>query len=225
MQRPKKYSITAPTAASANGISTSQKPAGGGSQNLTITGSLATAGVATMGTARRVRITSDADDSARTFVLTGTDRNGSAITETITGPNATTVDSLKDFKTVTIVNVDSNTAGNITVGTSGNFSSQWFPVDRISTWDLGVSGFLKAGTATWSIEHTLDDPNPPMKVDSSQDIYLKPFQHPSLVNKTTSADGSYSVPITAVRVTFSAYSSTMSMDFWFTPGFTEGGDG
>lgn len=103
-------------AADPNGISLSQTPAAGPNEALTITGALATASVATLGYNRKVTIDAAGDESGRTFTVTGTDENGTAQTEAITGPNATSVAGTKDFLTVTGVSVDANTAGAVTVG-------------------------------------------------------------------------------------------------------------
>ena len=107
------------TAADTDGVCQSQTPAAGGSQNLTINGAQASGGVASFNAGRLITIASASDDSARTFVITGTDVNGDAQTETIAGP-ATTVTGTKYFKTVTVVNVDADTAVAITVGMSAD---------------------------------------------------------------------------------------------------------
>jgi hypothetical protein len=107
------------TAADADGVCTSQTPAAGGEQDLTIDGALSSGGVATFTAARFITIASAADDSARTFTVTGTDVNGAVQTETIAGP-ATTVTGTSYFRTVTQVTVDDDTAGAITVGMANN---------------------------------------------------------------------------------------------------------
>jgi len=111
-----KYIEADTVAADADGVCQSQTPAAGGVQNLTINGALSSGGVATFVAARLITITSAGADSGRTFTVTGTDVNGSAQTETITGPATTTVTGTKYFRTVTQVSVDANTAGAITVG-------------------------------------------------------------------------------------------------------------
>lgn len=227
MQRLKSVTL-APVAAVANGISTSQKPAAGGAQSLTITGSLAAGGVATMDLARRVAIASSADDSGRTFTITGTDRRGNAQTETITGPNTATVTSLKDFKTVTAVSVDDNTAGNITVGTNGKISTQWLPVDRLGVRSLGI-GVRQSGVATWTIEHAMQSPFtagvgvlPPGGIANPP--YLTPYPHPVLQDKTVGDYGAYDgAAITAVRLTITAFTAGASLTADFAPGFVGGG--
>lgn len=115
-----KYFAADTTAADADGVCQSQTPAAGGVQNLTINGALASGGVATFSAARLITITSAGADGGRTFTITGTDVNGSAQTEAITGPATTTVTGTKYFRTVTQVSVDNNTAGAITVGMANN---------------------------------------------------------------------------------------------------------
>lgn len=115
-----KYFAADGDAADADSICQSQTPAAGGSQNLTINGANASGGVATFTAARKVTITSAGTDDGRTFTITGTDINGAAQTETITGPDTTTVTGASYFKTVTQVTVDNDTAGAITVGMSAD---------------------------------------------------------------------------------------------------------
>jgi hypothetical protein len=114
-----KYIAADTTAADADGVCQSQTPAAGGEQALTINGALSSGGVATFVAARLITIASAADDSARTFTVTGTDVNGNVQTEVIAGP-ATTVTGTKYFRTVTEVLVDDDTAGAITVGMANN---------------------------------------------------------------------------------------------------------
>ena len=114
-----KYIAADTTAADADGVCQSQTPAAGGEQALTINGALSSGGVATFVAARFITIASAADDSARTFTVTGTDVNGNVQTEVIAGP-ATTVTGTLYFRTVTEVLVDDDTAGAITVGMANN---------------------------------------------------------------------------------------------------------
>ncbi len=86
------------------------KIAAGHTENLTV--------VATIPTAAVVGVTSDQDESGDTFTITGTDVNGTVISEAIAGPDGTpTVEyTSKVFKTVTTVAVGSANSGNVTVG-------------------------------------------------------------------------------------------------------------
>ena len=111
------YTINDGASYDSDAICLAQTPAAGGSQALTIAGTLATAGVATMDIPRHVIIDSTADDSGRSFTVVGTNDYGDKLTETITGPNTATTRGLQRFKTVTSVTVDDDTAGEISVGT------------------------------------------------------------------------------------------------------------
>lgn len=128
-------------AASANAICTSQKPTGAG--YLTLNGALATSEqdtgqwpsatrtVAVMDAYRHVSIASDADDSGRTFVVTGTDPAGAVFSETLTGPNAGAVSSVNSFVKVIVVNIDGAATGNLTVGTDNAAETPWLPVSYL----------------------------------------------------------------------------------------------
>ena len=182
-----------------NGVSVSQTPAGGGSQELTITGALASGGVATMDIARRVSITSAGNDSARTFTITGTDRYGDTLTEDITGPNATLVVGTKDFLTVTSVLVDDDTAGAILVGSSDETTSPWIPVDaHRNSVNISFSMSLSSdANFTYGVEHTFDNPFEGLPSSS--------FPHDSITGETTDQEGSYIVPIMAYRFVITSY--------------------
>jgi len=130
--------------ADADGISTSQTPAGAG--DLTITGALATGGVAILATAgqnvgRRVLITTVSNESAKTLTIYGTDITGNTVSETMTGPNATTGYTALDFVTVTRIAVSAAFTGAVTAGTNGIGGTGWVPLDtdRVGAqWTLGV---------------------------------------------------------------------------------------
>ena len=115
-----KYIAADTTAADADGVCQSQTPAGGGEQNLTINGALASGGVATFTAARLITITCAGADDGRTFTVTGTDVNGNAQTETIAGADTDTSTGTLYFRTVTQVTVDDDTAAAITVGMANN---------------------------------------------------------------------------------------------------------
>ena len=82
--------------------------------NFTINGALASE--ATTGLNSFISISSSSNNSSATFTITGTDIDGNAQTETITGVNNNSVTGSKIFKTVTQISNDNNT-NNINVGT------------------------------------------------------------------------------------------------------------
>lgn len=102
-----------------NGIALAQTP--GGAVNLTLAGALVTSSVAYLTSQRKIVIYAVADESARTFTLTGTNGIGTTVTETITGPTAgASVYSTYTYSTITTVAIDGAGTGDIEVGQVGD---------------------------------------------------------------------------------------------------------
>lgn len=117
-----------------------------------------TNGIATLDKARRVIITSAGNDSNKTFTVTGTDWNGNAASETITGGNAGAVATTRDFLTVTSVVPSAATAGAITIGTNGVASSRPLRLDEYALAPTAIQVDV-TGTVSYTVQSTLDDPN------------------------------------------------------------------
>ena len=84
-----------------NGISVSA--AVGNNASLVIGGALASGGAVTFDEPRNVTITSAGNDSGISFTVTGTDVDGTAQTESITGANADIATGSSTFVTVTAI--------------------------------------------------------------------------------------------------------------------------
>lgn len=192
-------------AASANNICTAQNPAP--SADMTIDGALASGGVATLDVARRVLITSAGNDSAVTFTIYGTNRDGIIMNESILGTNGSTARTSKNFKTVTRIATSGDAANGITVGTTGYASTPWIPQDRgKSPFHLSLGIILSTGASlTYQVEHTLDDIQDISNVGGSGVINV--LTHETLVAKTASDDGNYFFPIRATRLTITSFTS------------------
>lgn len=213
------------TAGSANAIALSQTPGGAG--NLTLNGASVSGGVATLSGAvlqygtgnnsplstkqngRRVVIASTGNDATVVFTITGTDLNGRVITDTITGLNISTGVSNYDFLTVTQIAASAGTAGAITAGTNNTASTPW-NVDNFLAqfWALSVGCKLASGAATYSVDHTYDDPNTSglaSSIEPGSNIPPLVFNLAALNAKSASAEGQYvDQPIFAHRLTISA---------------------
>ena len=85
----------------------------GNNATLVLGGALASGGSVTLTHGRLVTILSTGDDSGISFTVVGTDVNGSAQTESITGVNAGTATSVKSFKTITSITAAGDPAGNV----------------------------------------------------------------------------------------------------------------
>ena len=99
----------------ADGICLAQT-SGATADTLTINGAKASGGVATLNSARQITLASAANLADKTFTITGTDVNGDALTESLTGPNNNTVTSTKHFLTVTEIAFTDGTSGTMTAG-------------------------------------------------------------------------------------------------------------
>ena len=101
-------------------IAASQAVAGAG--NLTINGSFATGGVATVDWPRTIAAASaNNGDTTQTITVTGTDVYGQVMTELLTLTGQTTVKGNKAFATVTQIAASAALAGNITVDVNNVF--------------------------------------------------------------------------------------------------------
>lgn len=126
---------------------------------LVLNGSLVTGGVAVLDTPRRVLFTFAADETGKSFVVTGTNWSGNAISETVAG-NASTASTVLDYKTVTSVTASANGAGNLSIGTSAVAASPWVMVDSWALPQIAIQCNV-IGTANYTVQSTLDDPNDP----------------------------------------------------------------
>ena len=127
---------------------------------VTLNGSLVSGGVATLDQPRRVLFTSVGNDSGITFTVSGTDWNGTPVSEVVTGANATTVYTVYDFKTVTSVVASGASAGNVSIGTNAIASSRPVFIDTYADNSIYVQTDTGGSSAiTYSIQLSGDNPN------------------------------------------------------------------
>ena len=141
--------ITADTTAlDADGISVAA--AVGNNAALVIGGALASGGAVALDSGRVVTILSAGDDSAKSFTVTGTDVNGDAQTESITGANAGTATGSKYFKTISGISAVGNPAGNVSAGINNSAADVIFAgrarlqgINMVCSATAGTLNFLK----------------------------------------------------------------------------------
>lgn len=180
-----------------NAVCTDQTRADAGA--LTINGANTSGGVATFNAAYAVSVTSTGNDSTRTYTITGTNAAGSTISETITGPNTTTVFTTMAFQTVTAVSVaGGGTVGTVRVGFGSFGVTAPIPLDYHGRPEISLQVVVTSGTPTWTVQQTLDD------VQAN----LSPtwFDHPdtNMVAQTVNRQGNYAYIPTAVRLRIAA---------------------
>ena len=124
----------------------------GSAGNFTIDGALSS--TASSNLKSTISISSSSNNASVTFTITGTDVDGVAQTETITGVNANTVNGTKFFKTVSQISSDA-AASDIDVGTVSGFgSTSGTRISIASTANESNNTFTIVGTDTDGLTKT-----------------------------------------------------------------------
>lgn len=188
--------LLTPTAAAVNTISASASPGAGA---ITIGGTMATGGVATLGAAQLITLVSGGNDTGITFTVTGTDSDGRAQTETIAGASTATKTLTKYFKTVSSVTHTGSVAGTLSIGnTIDSVSNTIRPDLSTSPIAIGIGVTLVSGTATYKVQHSYQDgstSHPLLWFDNSAGA------------KSASSEATYSAPVACIRILLSASAS------------------
>lgn len=187
------------TALDRDGIALAQEPVAAG--NLTLNGTLATGGVATVPTGQQiVGVYSAANIAARVFTIYGTDDEGKAISEAVTGVNAGTVSTSLNFKTVTRVAVDAATTADVEVGITGVSATKPIPLDQhVSPFAVALFLQIASGdTVNVTVQYTPDDVFDLTAVTTAGGIVWT--AHPNLTGKAADADSNLAFPAAAVRL-------------------------
>ena len=175
----------------------------GGAGNLVL--AAAASAIDSSGAARILLITTTENDSARTLTITGTDVNGNAISETITGAglNNTTTVSTKLYKSVSSIASDGAIAANISVGTTNTTLtavSQLVPLNYYSRTGVQVAVEV-TGTVNFTVQETFD---PILANGTSNVVYFSPS---ALASKTSSTTSNLDVGATGMNVQINSYSN------------------
>ena len=140
-------------AADPDGISASASV--GNNAAFVIGGALHSGGTVTLGgSARKVVLVSAGDDSSISFTVVGTDINGTALTETVSGVDSDTATSTKYFKTITGITAVGNPAGAMEAGTATAAA------DVVHAGRVRLKGYsIVSGGTAGAIEFFNGDPN------------------------------------------------------------------
>lgn len=199
--RPVRVTVGPLASASANAIALSQTPSAGA---LALNGALASGGVATLDTARRVLFTFAADETGHSFVVTGTDWQGVVISETVAGTTAGTVYTAQDYKTVTSITISANATGALTVGTNGVASTPPVVLDVYARSTIALQATV-TGTVNYTVRQTLDSP---WNIEPESWTWVN---HPdtNLVAATSTQQGNYAYPPSMTRITLNSGSGSV----------------
>ena len=204
--RPINVTVGPLAAASANNVCTSQAIAANAS--FAINGTLASGGVATTDTPRRILFTASVNAGTAVFTMTGTDGNGQVQTESVTVVGTTSAYTALDYKTVTAVSVNASVTA--TVGTNGVASSPWIRLDEWSTFPTAMQATV-TGTVNYSVQQTLQDPNSPTNPIAPALVTFMNSSDPAVVNATASAQSSYTYAPIFCKVTLNSGTGSVNL--------------
>ena len=205
-------------AANASAICASQTPGAGA---LALNGAAVAGGIALLDAARRVLVTTTANELGKTLTLVGVDRERNPIQEVLALPNAGTVFTQQDFFRVTSASISAAAAGPLAVGTNGTASTRWIRLDPAMP-NFGASLGVNFGgvAASATVEVTLDPVDKSMsdRMNGSYDesaaglpgafVPPVPFAASGAAALTTDTLVAMTTPAQAVRLTVSSGAAT-----------------
>ena len=139
-----------------------------------------------------IRNDSVTDHSAKTAIVVGTGPNGEPQTKTYNLPGTSATITSADYWLSVSSVTPSATIGTDTmdIGWAADAVSAWyFPKTWPEHFSIGF-GCVISGTPTYTVQHSYGDG--------------APFNHSVVAAKTANSDGSYSAPIAAIRLLFTA---------------------
>ena len=179
----------------------------GFASNVTGAAFVLTANAATDGLAHQVSIRNDSatDHTGKTVTLVGTDADGKAQTEVVTGPNnAATVESTLYFKTLTSATPSATIGGDtFDIGWVDEVASITYPLDWRSTMQATLAVNV-TGTIDYTVQETFDQIQG-QGTDPQQEVAWFPIT--ALSAKTADIVAAASLGATAVRLLVNSYSS------------------
>lgn len=182
----------------------------GGAGSFTLNGAGVTSGewVTPDLFAKQIGFTSTGNISARTFTVTGyQDKNRTIlITETLSGPNNNTVETINYFYSIQSISSDGAVATNTKAGPVDEAISQIIPIKRTSSdrnqREVGLT-FIVTGTINYTVQQTNDD------VQSLTDRTFNwlDSDDTNVVGAVVSKNSNYVAVPQAMRVKINSYSS------------------
>jgi|SRR5215831_4324718 len=209
----------------ANSVAGSQTPVSG--TPLTINGTAASGGVATLDTQRQIVVNYGVEAAQRTMTLTGATDTGAQISETLTIPSGAsgTVATQQSFRTVTLaLPGGGGWSAAVTVGTNTTGSTPWVLMDEaISNFNLSLAAIL-TGTATYSIEFAMESPLARVMTESTGGTFApqpgfpptpySPTANPNLSGLTATLNPTgWTMPVAAVRTTITSGAGSVRSTF------------
>lgn len=195
-----------------DGIATSQHTTA--NVAMTLDGVLSSGGTYTAADGVNVKVGhligvySSANIATDVFTIVGTDPDGIAISETVSGVNNSTVFTTKYFYTVTSVTNDTTEGtNNVEVGIGTTLATQRIPIEpRTGNWTVGCGVTIPSGTISVTMQETMDD-----IYDSS--VTPLWIADTTFATKAATFYANLSILVTAVRFVTVSYTGAVSPSF------------
>jgi len=161
--------------------------------------------------------------NAPTLTITGTDADGKAQTDTVTLPNATTVETTKYFLTVTSATASAATIDTFDIGWVDEFASKTIPVDGYR--DIApFVGLDVTGTISLDVQLTNDNPfliGKTVGIDTANQIADQSamlwIDDDNLATVTSDVHGAISDwPVRAIRLIANSYTNGAEVQMTLT---------
>ena len=177
-------------------------------QNVVAATSLTlTAGAASLAYPAQLRIVTSADYTG--FTITGLGPSNQVQSEVIAGPNTSTATSVLYYKSVTSITSSGGVAGGaVSAGTTGNTSTRWVRMDSWTTGTTSVQCIVN-GTATYTVQSTLDNPNDPFSPVADVSCNWFNSNDSAVVNAVSSQQSNFLFTPVYVRVLQSSGTGTV----------------
>lgn len=162
---------------------------------------------------RRVIITSAGNDTTKTWTIYGTDWNGNAISEAITGVDTAAAQSVYDYSSVDLITMSAAAASTgIIIGTNGVASSRPIFMDQFgfapTLLQVNVSG-----SVNYTVQDTLDNPNGPVAGPGvTPFVSTTWFAHPdaAVAGATASAQANFAYIPNMTRILLNSGTGTVT---------------
>jgi len=138
----------------------------------------------------------DYSGGGKTIAVVGTGPNGEAQSETLVGPaGSVAVTTAKYYLTLTSAtpNFAITAPDTFDIGWNAASMSPWTAIDsRVEDFNIGFGCIVVSGTPTYTVQHTYGDAS------------LTAFNHATVASETTSQEGTYTSPVQAIRLSWTA---------------------
>lgn len=159
---------------------------------------------------RRVVLAYTGTDTS--FVIVGTNSTGNVITDTAVGAAGAAVSNL-DFVTVTSITPVGGGLTGLTAGTSGVGSSPWVSMNLFGYSPENITAIVElvSGSANYTVEYTLDDPNNLGAL--AFPLALSDLSPAALIAASATKDGLFNFPLVALRLTINSGTGVLRARF------------